>query len=296
MANTEFDKYIASEIAKYKGVSFPLKSSTLRRLLVRRAKPTILHPNPDDEFSMPEIGPNYKIISDYEHKLLHYDNGLSSDKYMDSDPLIVERMYPNGYMILNGHHRWAAAMKVHLNKIAISIVNLPHVKDIEKMIEDGKNSRRVSMDLDEVVFASEHDTDVEPGLSFPFSMWYKERLRAGIPALFNFFSANGYDIWVYTSKYYSMDHLTKLFKHYHVKVNGMVTGVARAEANLIQKQDNFKRLIAEKYKYTLSIDREAILQIFGRGDGFNEYDINPKNDNWSSEIMRITSEIINNES
>ena len=291
MANTEFDKYIAEEIAKYNGVAFPLKSSTLRRLLVRTVSCKKLHPNPDDEFSMPNIGPNYSIISDYEKKMLSTAD-LSYDKYFRNDPLIVERMYPDGYMLLNGHHRWAAAIRTKQEKIAVEIVNLPHVKDIEKMIDNGKNDRRVSFDLDEVVFASPQDT-VEKGLSFPFNLFFKETLREGIPALFNFFTTNGYDIWVYTSKYYSMDHLSRLFNLYHVKVNGMVTGVARAEANLLQKQENFKNRIAEKYKYTLHIDRDSIVQIFGKGEDFNDYEINANNSNWSSEIMRIVSEIGN---
>ena len=27
------------------------------------------------------------------------------------EPLIVEKVHPEGYMLLNGHHRWAAALK-----------------------------------------------------------------------------------------------------------------------------------------------------------------------------------------
>ena len=26
------------------------------------------------------------------------------------DPIVVEKVHPDGYMILNGHHRWAASM------------------------------------------------------------------------------------------------------------------------------------------------------------------------------------------
>ncbi|MBP3241914.1 MAG: ParB N-terminal domain-containing protein [Oribacterium sp.] len=33
------------------------------------------------------------------------------------DPIIVEKMYPDGYMILNGHHRWAAATRLGLKKV-----------------------------------------------------------------------------------------------------------------------------------------------------------------------------------
>ena len=114
LGNSEFDNYIAEEIQKYNGVSMPLKTGILRRLLVTRVGCKRLHPNPNDEFSRPEIGPSYRIISDYEKKFLHY--GCPSDFcVMGLDPIVVERMHPDGYMILNGHHRWAAVRIQHLS-------------------------------------------------------------------------------------------------------------------------------------------------------------------------------------
>ncbi|WP_026528371.1 ParB N-terminal domain-containing protein [Butyrivibrio sp. VCD2006] len=295
MTNEDIQKRVASDVAKYKGVAFPLKASTFLRLMKKRIKPKKLHPNPDDEFSMPNIGPNYKIISDYEYKIRNPQPIDDYDTHFKYDPIVVEKMYPDGYMILNGHHRWCAAMKSNLRYVCIEIVNLPHEQDIEKMIENGQNTRRVSLDLDEVVFAQSDDIP-EKSLPFPVNAFFKERLRAGIPALFDYLTNNGFDIWVYTSKYYSMEHLTRLFNYYHVKVNGMITGTGRAEANLKQKQEHFKNRIAEKYKYTLSIDRDSIIQVFGKNDGFNEYELKLDDSNWSSEVMRITSEIIKNES
>ena len=181
------------------------------------------------------------------------------------EPVIVEKMHPDGYLLLNGHHRWAAALRVKSPAIAISIVNLTQEKDIEKMLAKGKNDKRITLDLDEVVFAGENDDviEIESPLKFPFNNIYKERLRTGIPALFNFFKSQGYDIWVYTSHYYSMEHLAGLFKRYHAKVTGVVTGTQRpggAEAK--QAQEKIKNLIAQKYRYTLHIDKDMILQTF----------------------------------
>ena len=291
MAGTELDKYIAAEIAKYKGVAFPLKSGPLRRALIKRTDCKKLHPNPADEFSMPEVGPNYSIISKYERQLINAD----VDKYFDHDPLIVERMYPDGYMILNGHHRWAAALRTKSPAIAINIVNLTQEEDIEKMIAKGKNDKRITLDLDEVVFATDEDDeiDIEQGLRFPFDHFYKERLRTGIPALFNFFKLQGYDIWVYTSHYYSMEHLAGLFKRYHARVTGVVTGTARPGGSATkQVQENIKKLIAQKYRYTLHIDKNMVLQTYSGTGEFNEYEIKLQGSNWSGAIMKIVSEQI----
>ena len=55
-----------------------------------------------------------EIISRYEHDyLLLKDNPLNAESIAGgiSEPIIVQRTKPEGYMILNGHHRWAAAVQ-----------------------------------------------------------------------------------------------------------------------------------------------------------------------------------------
>ena len=46
--------------------------------------------------------------------------------YIVNEPIPVEKMYPEGYMILNGHHRWAAALRLGQPEIPVKIVNLTH--------------------------------------------------------------------------------------------------------------------------------------------------------------------------
>ena len=45
------------------------------------------------------------------------------DEDVFPEPVIVHKMKPDGYMILNGHHRWAAALKTGLSKLRIEITN-----------------------------------------------------------------------------------------------------------------------------------------------------------------------------
>ena len=97
-----FDEYLAQEVENSKGVRFPVKTGILSRLLIREARCDDLHPNPEDEFCSPQIGPNYKIISAYQQQ--YVDALKMSQHYYEGEPIIVERTHPDGYRIINGHH------------------------------------------------------------------------------------------------------------------------------------------------------------------------------------------------
>ena len=66
---TQFDSFLAEEIRQHRGIAVPVRTGLLVRLLVRKALCKKLHPNPDDEFCSPDIGPNYRIISEYEQRI-----------------------------------------------------------------------------------------------------------------------------------------------------------------------------------------------------------------------------------
>ena len=71
-----FQEYLAEEIKKYGGVMIPVKAGLMERLLVKEAEIKKLHPNPDDEFCMPGIGPNDRIISDCITGAAEYDGAM----------------------------------------------------------------------------------------------------------------------------------------------------------------------------------------------------------------------------
>lgn len=50
MAITDFSAFLAEEISKVKGIAYPVKVGFLRRVFIRRAACSKLHPNPNDEF------------------------------------------------------------------------------------------------------------------------------------------------------------------------------------------------------------------------------------------------------
>ena len=215
-------------MARIKGVCVPLRSSLLRRLLVRQLSVRKMHPNPDDEFSQPEYGPNPGIIARYEKEIR---SALRHrERLFLGDPLIMERIRPDGYMLLNGHHRWAAALNVGLPRLPVRVVNLTRDMDIERMLRGAKQGTQATLDLDEVVFAGPEEPAEKP-LPFPLRLYAPERVRLGVPALCRYLVTHGCDLWVYTAGYGSAERIRRVLRLHHIRLAGLVTGSARGRNN-----------------------------------------------------------------
>ena len=291
MAKSEFDEFVAADIKAQKGVYIPVQAGLLERLFKKRLPLSKLHPNPDDEFCFPDIGPNYQIVSKYVEEIL-----ATQDRKLepfDKDPILVEKMHPHGYLILNGHHRWAAAMRLKLKKIRVKIINLALESDIKKILEKSKHDKRATLDLDEVVFRDADAPNLEKALGFPYSLKYKQRIRLGIPALFYFLAKNGYDIWIYSSNYYSIDDIKDFFRCYHASVDGIITGTGRK--NRQNSSANIEKLISNKYSVTLHIDNDLILRTEKQSGDFKEFPIDVPPEEWSKKIITIIEETDKNE-
>ena len=292
MARSKFDEFIADEISKQKGVYIPVRAGMIERLFVRKAKCSDLHPNAEDEFSMPAVGPSYRIIGEYEKK---FREALHFERRVFDEPLTVEKLSPNGYLLLNGHHRWAAAMRCNIKKVPIKIINVATESDIKKILEKSHHDKRVTLDLDEVVFRPENYKYLEKKFIFPLNLRMKQRIRLGIPALFYFLAKNGYDIWVYAADYYSIDDIQKFFRAYSVHVDGIITGVAKRDQNQTESALRMEKLIANKYKKTLHIDNDLILVTRGKAGDFDEMQINSSEEDWAKKTISIIEEMEKNE-
>ena len=279
-----FEEHLKTEIEKYSGISFPVKAGILHRLLVKKVPCLKLHPNPEDEFSMPSVGPSYKIMSEYEST---FRRNEQLDMKNTEEPVIVEKMHPEGYLIINGHHRWAAYYRMGRKTVPVTVVNLAHGDDIKKMIDRSVNDKRVTFDLDEVVFCDPDKEEAEKKLPFPFGKYYKERLRLGIPALFNHLSKEGYDIWVYSANFYSMDHIRNFLKRYHVDITGIVTGTSKKNRTDGKEKKEIDSLLARKYKETIHIDNETVLKIDNTTGEFTESAIESDKGGWSKSVLDI---------
>ncbi len=277
MAETRFEADLREKLELQRGVYFPVRAHLSERLLVKKASPKDLLPNAEDEFCVQGIGPNYGIISGYEEKI---KDALRRDVPFFDEPILVEKLRPKGYLIINGHHRWAAALRMGLKKVPISIVNLAQAMDIRKILIESDNDKRAVFDLDEVLFRSPDDPYLEKPLRFPLNLRFHERIRLGVPALFCFLKQEGYDIWVYSANYYSYDDVKLLFLHYSAVIDGAITGIRKRSQ--IKKKTG--ALFKEKYSATLHIDNDSVLV----AQNNPEYHVLSGNArDWSSEIMDI---------
>lgn len=283
----EFQLFIEEEVNKLKGVYYPVRAGFFSRNFVHKLPCDRLHPNPYDEFCLPEVGPSYDIISRYERDYRSLDGSLSSASFLNSgiaQPIMVQKISPEGYMILNGHHRWAAAMRAGFKKIPVQIVNLTAERDIRQMLQRASFNKRATLDLDETVFREKDKGELERPLPFPFDRHFKERLRAGIPALFYFLRQQRYDIWVYTAKYYSLDYLRSYFRHYRIHVTGIITGTARKAPRDTDTVKELEQLLKKRYVETVHVDNDALLRTFSESADYEEYPLDLNKDSWAKQV------------
>ena len=285
MAKSELDEFVQNDVKKQKGVYIPVQVGLTERLTTKHLPIEKLHPNPDDEFAFPDIGPNYQIISKYVEDIkLAYWKKLEP---FDDDPIIVEKLHPDGYLIINGHHRWAAAVRMGMKKIRAKIVNLALESDIKKIIEKSKHNKRATLDLDEVVFKTGDEKTLEKALPFPYNLRYRQRIRLGIPALFYALSKMGYDIWVYSSNYYSIDDIRDFFSCYHVYVDGIITGLAKKNARTNKTNSEIESMMSAKYGVTLHIDNDMLLRTEKSSGEFEEHDLDVPPEEWAKKAITI---------
>ena len=284
-SRADFQEFLEQDLARIKGVYHPIKAPLIERVVMAKVNVNRLHPNPDDEFCIKEVGPSYRIIGEYEEKFRHHIKRRLDP--FDGDPLIVEKIRPDGYMLLNGHHRWAAARSVGFKRVPVKIVNLTHEDDVRNMLKASNAQKRVTLDLDEVIFLTHLDMfEPEPGvMPKPF----KERVRIGVPALFHYLYTHGYDIWVFSSNYYSIDYIRRLFKRYGVHVDGIVTGTGKNKS-----KKNIDALLAEKYTETVNIDNESVVRIIRGSKDFDQFDIENQGKEWATDVRAIMEKIIDN--
>ena len=150
---------------------------------------------------------------------------------------------------------------------------------------------RVSFDLDEVLFVNPKTHKTEPPLPFPLNRLYPERLRLGTPELIRRLHELGYEVWIYTSSYRTERYLTRLFRHYGIRFDGIVN----AQRHLREVQRDHKMTLPQKlpnrYRISLHIDDESIVCSLGGQYGYRTYQLNAPDDGWKEKIIERAEEI-----
>ena len=158
---------------------------------------------------------------------------------------------------------------------------------------DSELKMRISFDLDEVLFVSPMTHKTEPKLHFPFDRIYKERLRLGAPDLIRSLQKMGYEVWIYTSSFRSESYITNLFKHYKVKLDGIVNGNRHLREVQKDKKEILPQKIPSRYRISLHVDDEEVICSWGREYGFNTFLLEADDDEWKDKIIGRAEEIRN---
>lgn len=153
------------------------------------------------------------------------------------------------------------------------------------------SKKRISFDLDEVLFVSPATHKTEPPLKFPFNKIYVERLRLGAPELIREIQSRGIEVWVYTSSFRSERYIKWLFRHYGVKFDGIVNG----HRHLEEVQKDHKHTLPQKlpnyYRIDLHIDDEDVVKSYGKAYGFKVYQLNDHDDEWAEKLLKRIEKI-----
>ena len=159
------------------------------------------------------------------------------------------------------------------------------------MIENSSRDRRVTMDLEEVVFCMSDDDPAEQisgkPLGFLGGIRHPEKIHLGVPALLNYLRKQKIDAWVYSGKYYSYDDVNAYFDRYSLKVDGIITGAARKAGSHKEEMQRTQKMISDHYKETIHIDRHLVLRTRTGSKEFEEHPIDAKPTEWSAAVIDI---------
>ena len=154
-----------------------------------------------------------------------------------------------------------------------------------------EHKMRVSFDLDEVLFVNPETHKTEPPLRFPYNHIYKERLRLGAVRLIPELQRQGFEVWVYTSSFRTERYIRRLFSLYHIRFDGIVNGQRHQQEVQKGHSEVLPNKLPNRYRISLHIDDEAIIQTNGKAYGFNVYQLDAQDDDWERKIIERVHEI-----
>lgn len=266
----EYQEKVLDEVSRYAAIWKPVKAGLAERMLVRKAKTEQLHPNPEDEFCDPKVGPNYEIVSQYEAQIQFNKEHMLPAL---TERLVVGKMSTGGYILMNGHHRWYAALRNGVRTVPIEIVNIRTAAEIISAVDRSGRTMCASFDLDEVLL-TERAAD---GLLLPGAP--KKLLRKNAAAMVTRLQEQGFDVWVYTGGYASAESIERLFTREGAKIDGVVNGMKGKKSN-----PGIRQAFTRKYAVSLHVDNEGILCVDTRSKAYESVPV-PGGDSWANGVV-----------
>ena len=144
---------------------------------------------------------------------------------------------------------------------------------------------KVSFDLDEVLFVSPSDFEVEPPLRFPLNRMFPERLRKGTPYLIGELQRRGFEVWVYTSSFRSEVYIRTLFRYYGVHFDDIVNGFRHKKEVQGDMEKTLPQKVPSHYRISLHIDDEEVVLRNARAYGYKVLRISEPDPMWTDKVI-----------
>ena len=144
---------------------------------------------------------------------------------------------------------------------------------------------KISFDLDEVLFVSPDNYEVEPELRFPLNKMFPERLRKGTPYLINELQRRGFEVWVYTSSFRSEVYIKTLFRNYNIRFDSIVNGYRHKKEVQGSNQMTLPQKMPSHYRISLHIDDEDIVVRNARSYGYRVLQIYEPDPEWTQKVL-----------
>ena len=142
----------------------------------------------------------------------------------------------------------------------------------------------VSFDLDDTLFVDPAKIPTENPPGFPCRVMYKERLRLGTVALFQRIQGSGIRLWIYTTSYRSERYIRSFFKHYGIRLDGVVNGQRHAAQVQGTRKEALPSKYPPRYKIDLHIDDDPSVAQNGSIYGFKVYLLAGHEEDWHLKI------------
>ena len=284
---------IVEEMKTTKGLERSKYSPIWERLWVTKLPLDKLHPNPDDEFSDPSIGPNYGIVNEYKNDFidgmadirLSTLDPLATRKYSTKEPLIVEKLSTGGYRILNGHHRWLAAKRAGVSSLPVKLINTVSEEKIIADVEKSKNDKCVAFDLDEVLICDNTGYLADKPPFFPFNKICAESVRLNAGALMTELQNSGFDVWVYTGNFVSTEHIKLLLRLHKARRIGVINSIRKG------KDKRLRYSFENKYKIRINVENDGFMLIRHEQKDVSTYEVSSGKE-WAAKMLEKIKEAV----
>ena len=139
---------------------------------------------------------------------------------------------------------------------------------------------KISFDLDEVLFVSPDNYEVEPELRFPLNKMFPERLRKGTVYLINELQRRGFEVWVYTSSFRSEVYIKSL-----LKFDSIVNGYRHKKEVQGNREMTLPQKMPSHYRISLHIDDEEVVVKNARAYGYRVLQVYEPDPDWTQKIL-----------